>query len=130
MSGIINSAGSKSGVIGQTEQSGGFIQMFEADNPIIEESSGSTVTKDYSYVPGKEYAVLIYGSMGMVSPARWTFETCRISADSTLSSTIGITGLLSQSIPSVGTLRITISDTSDTRTVLWVMIIQLTPTSP
>jgi len=98
----------------------GFIELFEAGNPLIDHNA----SQDFSYTSTEPYFVMCNVNAGGNS-SYW--EYYNITTSNTVSETKSWTSLITPSIPSVGTLRISVSNTAD-RDVWAVLLVRMNHT--
>ena len=83
----------------------GIIEFFEAGDPVI----GRNQSQDFSYTAGQRYFVMCNGLFGTAGNG---FEFYDISTSNSVTVLKSLTTIVTPSIPSSGTLRITVGDTA------------------
>tara|TARA_R100001443_G_scaffold8542_1_gene17925 strand:+ start:46 stop:822 length:777 start_codon:yes stop_codon:yes gene_type:complete len=119
--GITNAGTISAGTIGTsvtfpTRSDFGIIETISAGSPLI----GASSSQDFSYTSGQEYCVI--AQIYLVDSAANAFEVYRINTNNTVTEVYSATGLVTPSIPSSGTLRIT---NGANRNLNWVKFIRM-----
>tara|TARA_Y100000592_G_scaffold33388_1_gene52977 strand:- start:1583 stop:2275 length:693 start_codon:yes stop_codon:yes gene_type:complete len=95
----------------------GIIEIFEAGDPLINRNQ----SQDFSYTAGQRYFVMCNGEFGIDESG---FEFYDISTSNSVTVLKSLTALITPSIPSSGTLRITVADNAD-RLVFAVFLVRM-----
>lgn len=95
----------------------GIIEIFEAGAPLI----GQNQSQDFSYTAGQRYFIMCNADIG-IDESGWEYYD--ISTSNTVTELKSFTTLITPSIPSSGTLRITVGDNND-RDVYAVLLVRM-----
>ena len=120
--GIANAGTISAGTIGTsvifpTRSDFGIIEIFESGDPVI----GRNQSQDFSYTAGQRYFVMCNGEFGTITNG---LEFYDISTSNSVTQLKSHTALVTPSIPSSGTLRITVGDAS-ARLVFAVLLVRM-----